>query len=123
MPLWLVHAFNRKYMAVVNFRALSWDDPASFGRPYPKGANRTARAKKRLLSVAVYNAVNDKLKRDPETPIDKSLFDEIGRPFAIGATLAGEFFYYQKQVMDTISPKGKNPAKNGKIAGLQRRRK
>lgn len=131
MPLWLSYAFNRKYMAVVRFQAISWDDPKSFGRPYPKGTNRNARAKKKQLGIMVYRAVNDTLKTQPDTPIDKALFEEIGRKFGTGATLTEEYYYDTRKMFDAPMPfdvllqpfvvPGINPAKNRKSAGLRKR--
>lgn len=115
MPDWLVYAFNRRYDAVLNFRALSWDDPESFGRPYPKGTNKAAKRKKRVLSFAVLNDVNRLLKLQPARPIDKALFEEVGVAHAIGATLAEEYYRHAKALWQRI-----NPAINQESAGLQK---
>ena len=45
MPEWLVYAFNQRYDAVNNCRALSWDDAQSFGKPWPKGTRQNAEQK------------------------------------------------------------------------------
>lgn len=111
MPEWLVYAFNRRYDAVHHFRAVSWDAPESFGKPYPKGTNKAANRKKRILSFAVLNEV----KRSAElgTPIDKTLFEKVGAKHAIGATLAEEYYRHAKALLLRI-----NPAKNKKTAGV-----
>ena len=114
MPDWLVYAFNRRYDAVLNFRALSWDDPESFGRPYPKGTNRAAKRKKRVLSFAIFNDVRFFVESQPGTPIDKALFERVGGEHAIGATLAEEYYRHAKALLQRI-----NPAKTSKTAGLQ----
>lgn len=36
VPDWLARMFLRRYDAVLNCRAGSWDDAAAFGRPYPQ---------------------------------------------------------------------------------------
>lgn len=118
MPDWLVYAFNRRYDAVLNFRALSWDDSESFGRPYPKGTNRAAKRKKRVLSIAVFNDVRRSVESQPGTPIDKALFEKVGAEHAIGATLAEEYYRHAKALLQRITP-----AKTSKTAGLQERGK
>lgn len=127
-PEWLAYAFNRRYDAVLNYRAKSWDDPLSFGRPYPKGANLVARRKARAGQLAVWLSVVTRLKADPDTPIDKGLFEDIGRPLGFGATLAEEYYYEQKRLhkrlfgndsaLDKMSPA---PAKIRKAAGLRKK--
>lgn len=127
MPLWLVSAFNRRYGAVLNCRASSWDDPKSFGRPYPKGTHINALRKARTTKHAVFNAVRKILKSEYEPPpIDKSLFEQVGQELGVGGTLAEEYYYSVKKTWDAWPqpPDGKtkeNTAKNEKIAGLRKR--
>ena len=90
-PEWLAYAFNRRYDAVLRCRANSWDSPLSFGRPYKKGTNINARQKEQVGRFQVYNAIYDKLQKNPETPIVKGLFEEIGAAFGYGATLGRIF--------------------------------
>ncbi len=120
MPLWLVYAFNRRYDAVLSCRAASWDDPQSFGRPYPKGANIHARRKARLGRFAVFNAVHELLAMEPETPIDKDMFERIGGPLGLGITLTEEY-YYSAQKM--FGYRAGSPANFRKFAGIGKRRK
>lgn len=111
MPEWLAYAFNRRYDAVLNFRAVSWDAPESFGKPYPKGTNRAAKRKRRMLSFAVLNDV--KRFADLGVPIDKALFEKVGASHAIGSTLAEEYYRHAKAQLLRM-----NPAKNNKSAGI-----
>lgn len=113
MPEWLAFAFIRRYDAVLNCRAGSWDDPAAFGKPYPKGTHLSALRKARVNSYAVWNMVNSILKANPERAIDKGLFEEVGEHLGLGATLADEYYYQVKR-------RWPNPAKKGKIAGLHK---
>lgn len=115
MPDWLVYAFNRRYDAVLNFRAISWDAPESFGRPHPKGTNMAAKRKKRVLSFAIFNGVRHFLQSHPGIPIDKALFEKVGGEHAIGATLAEEYYRHAKALLQRITP-----AKTSKTAGLQK---
>ena len=91
MPLWLVHAFNRRFDAVLNVRALSWDDENSFGRPYPKSTNRAALRKKRKLMPAVWVKVAEGLEGG--RVVDASLFEDVGKALSIGKTLAQNYYY------------------------------
>lgn len=133
MPLWLSHVFNRKYMAVVSYLALSWDAPESFGRPYPKGTNKGARAKKRRLAIQVYQEVKRLLRERPGAAVGKSLFDEVGSRLGLGATLAEEYYYSKKEYwsrsngFDTLLEAHVvgviAPANTKKSAGLRKRPK
>lgn len=96
-PEWLAYAFNRRYDAVLNCKAKSWDDPLSFGKPYKKGANLNAMRKRRLLRFAVWNEARRLLNESPQMPIDEYFFEVIGKPFNIGKTLASEYYYEAKQ--------------------------
>lgn len=118
MPDWLVYAFNRRYDAVLNFRAISWDDPLSFGKPYAKGTNANARQKARSLRYAIYNAVTDILKKEPGTAIDRILFDSIGETLhpPISGSLA-ERYYYELRDFLTESTSSENPTKSPKSLG------
>lgn len=98
-PVWLAYAFNGRYDAVLHCRAGSWDSPLAFGKPYRKGAHIAALRKAREKRWAVWNAINDIRRREPETAIDKGLFERVGRPLGLGATLAEEYYYQVKKCM------------------------
>ncbi|MFT3963707.1 hypothetical protein [Propionivibrio sp.] len=124
-PDWLAFAFNRRYDNVNMARVGSWDDPKAFGRPYPKGTNLAARRKARVGRLAVWLSVVTRRKTSPETPIDKGLFEEIGKALGFGATLAERYYYEQKKLHILLFGKNSNavgmnptPTKKGKIAGL-----
>lgn len=91
MPVWLAYAFNRRYHAVVQFRAISWDDPKSFGKPYPKNTNLTAQRKRRMNIPAVWMAVKDEVLGGKA--VDKQLFSDVGHGLNLGATLTEEYYY------------------------------
>lgn len=98
-PAWLAYEFNSRYDAVLNCRAKSWDDPRSFGKPYPKGTNIRALEKKRRLKFQIWNEVREMRSRDPDRAIDEHLFEEIGEKHGLGKTLASEFYYEAKKIM------------------------
>lgn len=70
MPDWLVRDFLQRYRAVQQLRAGSWDDPESFGRPYPKGAQIGATRRRRHNRLIVANAVLNFVKMNPDAPLD-----------------------------------------------------
>lgn len=90
MPDWLVFAFNRRYDAVLNCRAASWDDPMAFGSPYPKSTNLSALKKRRLGRVRMWNEVVQAVKAGER--VNKILFERLGEPYGYGKTLAEELY-------------------------------
>ncbi len=123
MPLWLVYAFNRRYDAVHSFRVLSWDDPESFGRPYPKGTNQAAKRKALTLMLPVHSEIIAIRNKEENTPLDKALFERVGLKFNIGGTLAEEYFYLARKAMFPFNiPLKKNTAKKRKLAGIRKLR-
>jgi hypothetical protein len=136
-PEWLAYAFNRRYDAVSLCLANSWDSTLAFGKPYP-GRQLNALRKARTKTLAVWLAVREVIAREPGTPIDKGLFERVGEPLGLGATLAEEFYYKAKQEMNygiavadaavdisehclTPKPVAKNTAKRKKSAGILRK--
>jgi len=91
-PKWLAVAFNSRFDPVLDCRVASWDDPKSFGRPYPKGTHLSALRKARQNRHAVWVAVYEEVQRNSDVAIDKELFDRIGKPLGLGATLTEELF-------------------------------
>ena len=105
MPDWLAREFIRRYDAVLNVRALSWDAPEAFGRPYKKGTNQAATRKRRLLRFGISNSVRAILAAEPSTPIDEALFERVGKQFNIGKTLAAELHYSAEKLLPRTSRK------------------
>lgn len=94
-PEWLAYAFNRRYDAVVNFRAKSWDDPEAFGPPNKKHVRLAAERKRLVTEYQVWNMARDILAREPDAPIDAGFFERIGKAIKppICKTLASEHYY------------------------------
>jgi hypothetical protein len=95
MPDWLARAFLNRYRAVTQFEAKSWDDPLSFGPPYPKGTNIRAKRKARSKGRELYVRVNALRAQHPDKSL-VSAFDEVGTDMGIGKTLAEEYYYANK---------------------------
>lgn len=97
LPGWASAAYIKAFDVVLNAHAKSWDD--AFGEPYPKGTHPNALRKKRMLKFAVYNWVMGELARKPNTAIDAALFERAGKEFAIGKTLAEEYYREAKKLL------------------------
>lgn len=90
MPDWASRAYISAYDRVLNAREKSWD--AVFGSPYPKGTNLNSLRKKQKMRPAVWSRIVETIKCNPEIPIDSCLFENIGKEFNIGKTLAEEYY-------------------------------
>lgn len=99
-PLWLIKEFNKRYDAVLNAKAKSWDDDLSFGSPYKKGTHLNAIHKKRMYQYAVYNEIKIRLKEDPKPSIGDALFEEVGKKFNLGKTLVQEYYYGVEKLLE-----------------------
>jgi len=91
LPDWVSKAYIKAYDTVTNAKAKSWN--TVFGMPYPKGTHLSAVRKKRMLKFKVWNDIKLIIKMNPETAIDESLFERVGKDNALGKTLAGEYYY------------------------------
>lgn len=101
LPEWTARAFIKGYDTIANAREKSWDKV--FGAPYPKGAHLHATRKKRVLKFAVWNRVQEIRAREPEVPIDESLFASVGHEFNIGKTRAAEFYYEAEKLLSKMT--------------------
>lgn len=84
MPEWLARAFLRRYRAVQQLHAGSWDDDKAFGRPYPKGAQIAAMRRRIMNRVTVALEVRRFIENDPDAPLDPE-WDRIGEMVAKSA--------------------------------------
>lgn len=94
MPRWLSDAFIRMRSRVVEGYVVSWDD--AIGRAWPRGARPKDIRRLKLKKARIHAAVWNRVKTDPETPINRILFDEIGEIPGIdssGSTV--DRLYYQ----------------------------
>jgi len=88
MPEWVSKAFIRGYDQVLTCSSGSWDDV--FGRPYKKGAHLSRMRQARAKRLAVWSRVNAAVHRNE--PINRELFESIGRDLGIGKTRAEELY-------------------------------
>jgi hypothetical protein len=95
IPMWCAQAYIDAVREVRHFRAKSWDDV--FGKPHPKGTQLKAKKSELYKSPVVYNRVTEIKQRNPETPIDRSLFEKIGKEFGLSGSLAERYYYEIKK--------------------------
>lgn len=88
MPDWLARAYLTRFRAVAHFFADSWDSEKSFGKPYPKGTQMSAKRRQRVNLIKVSLAVANAIDRDPERAIDAGFWEEIGKGVGEGKTNA-----------------------------------
>lgn len=116
LPDWASTAYIRAYDQVLNCRERSWDKV--FGKPYGRRHLDDLRKRRQLL-FAVYEKIRELLTQSNTDPqrnglngrmaqaseaaaraIDKSLFEDAGGSFGIGATLAEELYYKAKSLLE-----------------------
>ena len=81
IPRWCSLPYLEAFRDVWHFNVKSWDE--SFGQPNPKGAQMEAKRRKHSLRFAIYTEVTDIKKQNPDVPIDRALFEAIGKEFGI----------------------------------------
>jgi hypothetical protein len=87
LPEWLRLAFLAAYESRARFEIKSWDEV--FDQPVPKGTQLEKEKLRRLVIERVW-ALKTK---DPEMPIDRGLFDQIGEELGIpGSTIDGLYY-------------------------------
>jgi hypothetical protein len=99
MPGWLSSAFLKRYRTAVHYKAKTWDDPAAFGPPHPKGTRIAAKRKERLKSLPLFldveKLINDGKNSGEFVTVDDAL-RIVGVKHGIGETLAAEYYYAHK---------------------------
>ncbi|MCM8624146.1 MAG: hypothetical protein NFW16_21010 [Candidatus Accumulibacter sp.] len=92
-PRWLADAFGRRFDAVDSFQAGSWDDPQAFGRTIEKGKHLGRRREDLRKRVEVFYAVLTEIEANPDTPVDKGLFECVGARVGVCGTRAERLYY------------------------------
>ena len=98
MPEWLARAFIRRYDAVLNCLANSWDDPLAFGKPYP-GTHLSKLRAARTHRMDVYNRVNVAIQLNPKRALDVKLFREVGNEIGLKPTTVQTYYYEAAKFM------------------------
>ena len=102
-PEWVRRGFVDCYRRVVEYEAKSWDDV--FGRPHPKGLHLESARRRESRRIPVYTRINEILYLEPDTPIDRGLFERVGEEYGISKTVAEELYY---EVKHSFVPSRKN---------------
>jgi hypothetical protein len=90
LPEWLRLAFVHAYESRARFEIRSWDEV--FDRPVPKSTHPEKEKLRRLVIERVWTLKTE----NPETAIDRGLFEQIGEELGIpGSTIDG--LYYDKR--------------------------
>jgi len=89
LPEWLRLAFLHTYEAHARFEIRSWDEV--FGRPVPKGMHLETEKRNAELRPLIIERV-----QKAERPIDKGLFEEIGRDLKLAGTTVSEIYYDER---------------------------
>ena len=103
-PPWLEEAFTDAYRGVFQFKIKSWDDV--FGRPLNKSTRPARERRNRRIANDIYERVEERHKeltdKGRKRPIDKSLFEAVGKEFGVGGTVTSELYYEVKEVDEWI---------------------
>lgn len=94
-PLWLVRAYNERYMRVARYETASWDD--AFGRPHPPHTRLTDLQRRHELKFPV--ALRVRALHAEGSPIGGELFDKVGAEFGISRTVCSELYYAAKAIL------------------------
>ncbi len=100
MPHWVALPYMKAFNSIGSYESKDWNEV--LGRPFPKGVNLNARRKKSELKLQLYNTVNSIRRSNPERAIDAGLFEDAGKPFNIGKTLAEEYYYETKKNLQNL---------------------
>jgi hypothetical protein len=91
LPEWLPLAFLHTYEARARFEIRSWDEV--FGRPVPKGMHLETEKRNAELRPLIIRRVQ---ALRSEKPIDKPLFETVGKEFGISGTTVSEIYYDER---------------------------
>ena len=94
IPPWLKQAFKNAFNAKSEGKIKSWDEV--FGRPFKKGTRPERELYKRRIASGLYDRVEE--RHSAGEPIDKSLFEAVGKDFGVGGTVAAELYYRIKEI-------------------------
>jgi len=89
-PAWLADAFLSRFDKVLNFEVRSWD--AAFGSPRSKGINLARARQRRRLMGPLAKLFVENMNRDPDTAVDKLLWEHLGKSVGVSATTAEEIY-------------------------------
>jgi hypothetical protein len=98
LPEWLRLAFLGAYDSATGYEIRSWDD--AFGRPHLKGSHLKKEKRNFELRQVIIQRV-EALRS--EMPVDKGLFEKIGKDLGISGTTASEIYYEERSRLKEIT--------------------
>jgi hypothetical protein len=93
LPEWLRLAFLAAYHSRTGYEIKSWDDV--FGQPHPKGTHIKKQKRHFELRHAIMQRVEE--LQSEKTPIDKKLFEKVGKDLGIGGSTTVSDIYYEER--------------------------
>ncbi len=116
LPKWAAEAYMQAFEEVRTAKVKSWDDV--FGKTWQKHHKAVNR---RVTTMwPLFNEVRGMKAHKPSLAIDEDLFEEVGKLFGIGKTLASEYYYEAKALNDQVMT-GKLPRTRGKSRKYKKR--
>jgi len=91
IPQWCGNFFIYAVREIKRFKAKSWDEP--LGKPFPKGTHLYAERKRREKGLYIYNEISEIKSKNPKTPIDAGLFEQIGKKFGVSKSSCEDYYY------------------------------
>jgi hypothetical protein len=88
LPDWVADNYVERYKKILKFEVRTLDD--AFGSPLDKGANLNALNKKKNIALNIWSSVL--IAAESGTAIDDELFEEVGKKYNVGKTLAKEYY-------------------------------
>jgi hypothetical protein len=91
MPPWMANSYVERFLKVERLEVGSLDE--AFGPlPFKKGKQLAALRQRRHLIPKISRLLLDAMNADPNRPIDKSLFEEVGKQLGKSATFTEEAY-------------------------------
>jgi len=99
LPEWLRLAFLGAYDSKTGYEIKSWDD--AFGQPHPKSAHLKKEKRNFEIRHVIMQRVQELVS---EKPVDKELFEKIGKDLGIGGgTTVSEIYYEERRRLKEIT--------------------
>ena len=100
LPEWLRLSFLDAYDSGTGYEIKSWDD--AFGRPHPKSTHVNRRKRHLKVHLEIMHRVEK--ARSGKIPVDRKLFEKIGKDLGIGgSTTVSDIYYKQRRQLKEIT--------------------
>ena len=86
IPGWIAFAFVERHQRVVTGECRSWSDAQAFGDALPKGGNVAGLYARVQTAPWAYEVATRLLSENPNRPIDRALFEDVGTEIGAGQT-------------------------------------